>query len=32
MNKAELVAKITEDAEMTTVQAEKALNSFFCRI
>jgi DNA-binding protein HU-beta len=28
MNKAELVAKIAEGAELTKVQAEKALNSF----
>ena len=28
MTKAELVAKIAEDAELTKVQAEKALNSF----
>jgi nucleoid DNA-binding protein len=30
MNKTELLAKITEGAELITVQAEKALNSFFC--
>ena len=28
MNKAELVAKIAESAELTKIQAEKALNSF----
>lgn len=28
MNKAELVAKIAEGAELTKIQAEKALNSF----
>ena len=28
MNKSELVAKIAESAELTKVQAEKALNSF----
>ena len=28
MTKAELVAKIAEDADLTKVQAEKALNSF----
>ena len=28
MNKAELVAKMAEEAELTKVQAEKALNSF----
>ena len=28
MNKSELVAKIAEGAELTKVQAEKALNSF----
>ena len=28
MNKAELVAKITEGAELTKIQSEKALNSF----
>ncbi len=28
MTKAELVAKISKDAELTKIQAQKALNSF----
>jgi hypothetical protein len=31
MNKSELVAKIAEGAELTKVQAEKALNFIHCR-